>query len=151
MPEEDLFNFAADLAAMEPSYRSHEFSEHRPRSRGERLASRPRRDFQVSGLDSELDLAEGVGGISWRVLQSEESGGRLIFLGEGQGEVAPERAASAGKKRFSRLVPDLEGLVVFLGSLVDATEGLEDVEEVGAGGFSRAERTFRKASAAFSG
>ena len=43
---------------------------------------------------------------------------------------------SPGKRASSRF-QTCEGLVVFLGALIDASECLEDVEEVGASGFAR--------------
>ena len=44
-------------------------------------------------------------------------------------------AGVVGEEGFEA-VPDLEGLVVFLGALVDASQGLEDFEEVIAGGLA---------------
>ena len=70
-----------------------------------------------------------------RASKRGRAGGGLIFLGERLGDLFLD-AGVAGEEGFEP-VPDLEGLVVFLGALVDAAEGLEDVEQVGAGGLSR--------------
>ena len=59
----------------------------------------------------------------------------MVFIGEGGGDLFLD-AWVAGEKGFEA-VPDCEGLFVFLGALIDASECLEDVEEIGSGGFSR--------------
>ncbi len=91
-------------------------------------------DLQVGGLHGELDLAEGVGGLLGEGLEAGESECGLVFFGECRGDLLPD-ALVVGKECLEA-VPDLEGLVVFLGALVDATQGLEDFEEVVAGGFA---------------
>ena len=129
--EEDLFDLAPDFA-MEPAI-GPELAEHGLEV-VESVVGSSEPDFQVGGLHGELDLAEGVGGFFGEGLEARQGGGGLVFLGEGGGDLLLD-ARVAGEERFEA-VPDLEGLVVFLGALVDAAEGLEDVEEVGAGGLA---------------
>ena len=66
--------------------------------------------------------------------RSEGERRRAGFPRRGLGDLLLD-ARVVGEEGFEP-VPDLEGLVVFLGALVDAAQGLEDVEEIGAGGFS---------------
>ena len=97
-------------------------------------SERAEADLQVGGLHGELDLAEGVGGFFGERLEARQGGGGLVFLGEGGGDLLLD-AWVVGEEGFES-VPDLEGLVGFLGALVDAAQGLEDFEEVVAGGLS---------------
>ena len=142
--EEDFFNLASDFA-MEPAI-GPELAEH-DLEVVKSVLRFTEADFQVGGTDGELDLAEGVGGFFGEGLEARERGGGLVLLGEGLCDLFLD-ASVARKERFEP-VPDLQGLVVFLRTLIDAAEGLEDVEKVGAGGFARGAGS--KASAAFSG
>ena len=54
--------------------------------------------------------------------------GGLVLLGESGGDLLLD-ARVVGEEGFEA-VPDLEGLVVFLGALIDASQGLEDFEQV---------------------
>ncbi len=85
-------------------------------------------DLQVGGLHGELDLPEGVGGFLGESLKARQGLGGLVLLGECGGDLFLD-ARVVGEEGFEP-VPDLKGLVVFLGALVDAAEGLEDFEEV---------------------
>ena len=67
-------------------------------------------------------------------LETRKSGGGLILLGERLGDLFLD-ARVAGEEGFEP-VPDLESLVVLLGTLVDAAESLEDIEQIGASGLS---------------
>ena len=125
--EEDLFDFAADFA-MEPAI-GPELPEHGLEV-VESVLGASEANFQVGGRDCELDLAEGIGGFFGECLEARERGGGLIFLGEGGSDLFLD-ARVAWEDGFEA-VPDFESLVVFLGALIDASEGLEDVEEIGA-------------------
>ena len=129
--EEDLFDLAADFA-MEPAIGA-EFSQHGLEV-AEGLVGASESDLEVGGLHGELNLAEGVGGFFGELFIARQSGGGLVFLGEGGGDLLSD-AWVVGEEGFEA-VPDLEGLVGFLGAFVDAAQGLEDFEEVVAGGLS---------------
>ncbi len=129
--EEDLFDLASDFA-MEPAI-GPELGEHGLEVVESVLGS-SEADFQVGGRDGELDLAERIGGFFRQCLEARQRGGGLIFLGEGGSDLFLD-ARVAGEDGFEA-VPDFEGLVVFLGALVDAAQSLEDVEQIGASGFS---------------
>ena len=129
--EKDFFDFSPDFA-MEPAI-GPELAEHGLEVvQGVLRFSEP--DFQVGGRDGELDLPEGVGGFFGECLEARQSGGGLVFLGECLGDLFLD-ASVAGEEGFEP-APDLEGLVVFLGALVDAAQGLKDIEQIGASGLS---------------
>ncbi len=87
-------------------------------------------DFQVGGRDGELDLAERIGGLLGKSLEARQRGGGLIFLAERLGDLFLN-AGVAGEEGFEAS-PDLEGLLILLGALVDAAESLKDIEQIGA-------------------
>ena len=123
--EEDLLDLAADFA-MEPAI-GPELGEHGLEV-VEGLVGLAEPDLQVGGLHGELDLAEGVGGFLGEGLEAGQGLGGLVLLGECRGDLFLD-ASVVGEEGFEP-VPDLEGLVVFLGALIDAAQGLEDFEEV---------------------
>ena len=73
--------------------------------------------LQIGGLHGELNLPERVGHLFGQCLKPGQCLGRLVLLGERQGNLLLNPRV-VGKERFEP-APDLESLVVFLGPLVD--------------------------------
>ena len=137
--EEDFLDFAPDFA-MEPAI-GPELAEHGLEVVEGVLPIVPSRTFKSAACMASWTWRKGSVGLFGESLEARQSGGGLVLLGEGLGDLLLD-ARVAGKEGFEP-VPDLEGLVVFLGALVDAAESLEDFEEVVAGGFSRRGRVRR--------
>ena len=94
---------------------------------------RPRRTFRSAACMASWTWRKG----SVALLARASKRGRAAagwFSSARAGRSAPGRGV-VGEEGFEA-VPDLQGLVVFLGALVDAAQGLEDVEEVVAGGLA---------------
>ena len=130
--EEDFLDLAADLA-MEPAIGA-ELGQHGLEV-AEGLVGSSEPDLQVGGLHGELDLAEGVGGFLGERLEARQSRRRAGSPRRVRMAICSCDAWVVGEEGFEP-VPDLEGLVGFLGALVDAAQGLEDFEEVVARGLS---------------
>ena len=91
-------------------------------------------DLQLGGLHGELHLAERVGDLLGQRLEAGQGLGGLVLLGQGRGDLLLD-ARVVGEQGLEA-APDGQGLVVLLGALIDAAQGLEDLQEVVARGLA---------------
>ena len=97
-------------------------------------SERPSRTFKSAACMASWTWRKGSAAFLASASKRGRATGGLVFLGESGGDLLLD-ARVVGEESFEP-VPDLEGLVGFLGALVDAAEGLEDLEEVVAGGLA---------------
>ena len=94
----------------------------------ERVLAPPQSDFQLGGLHRELHLPERVGDFPGQGLVAGKGLGGLILFRQCGGDLFLD-AEIIGEEGLEA-APDLDGLVVLLSALVDASQGLEDLQEV---------------------
>ncbi len=95
---------------------------------GKRLGRLPQADFQFGGFHAKSGFLIRIACILSQLLEAWQRLLELSFLGQGRGDLLLH-AAIVGEKLFQPR-PDGQGLVAALRPLVDATEGLKDVEQV---------------------